>query len=104
MRPQTTEGQFSRGGHSSGRLACLTCSGMTKLALGGGAALMNATMAVSSATATLVVGDRLDVAWAALPATAGILGTGLGSVFVAARIARGGYRRGLRAGYLVAVR
>ncbi|MFN2563041.1 MAG: MFS transporter [Jatrophihabitans sp.] len=76
---------------------------MTKLALGGGAALMNATMAVSSATATLVVGDRLDVAWAALPATAGILGTGLGSVFVAARIARGGYRRGLRAGYLVAV-
>lgn len=76
---------------------------MTKLALGGGAALMNATMAVSSATATLVVGERLDVAWAALPATAGILGTGLGAVFIAGRIARAGHRSGLRTGYLSAL-
>jgi MFS family permease len=71
--------------------------------LGVGAALMNATMAVSSAAATLVVGDQLGVAWAALPPTAGILGTGLGSVLVSGWIARAGHRVGLRVGYLIAL-
>jgi MFS family permease len=74
---------------------------MTKTALGAGAAAMNAAMAVSSAAGTLVVGDRLALAWAALPATAGILGTGLGSIAVATRIARTGHRRGLAGGYAV---
>ncbi|HZC74128.1 MAG TPA: MFS transporter [Jatrophihabitans sp.] len=80
-----------------------TSVGRSSVALGIGTALMNATMALSSAAATLVVGMRLDVAWAALPATAGILGTGLGSVVVAGRIQRTGHARGLRSGYLPAV-
>lgn len=76
---------------------------MTKIALGAGAAAMNAAMAVSSAAGTLAVGDRLALAWAALPATAGILGTGLGSIAVATRIAHTGHRRGLARGYAVGV-
>jgi MFS family permease len=76
---------------------------MSSRVLGAGVALMNATMAVSSAAATLVVGDRLGVAWAALPPTGGILGTGLGSIAVAGWIGRAGHRRGLGTGYGLAV-
>jgi MFS family permease len=76
---------------------------MASRVLGAGVALMNATMAVSSAAATLVVGDRLGVAWAALPPTGGILGTGLGSIAVAGWIGRAGHRRGLGTGYGLAV-
>jgi MFS family permease len=45
-----------------------------------GAALMNATMTVGSTAATLTAGGRLGMAWASVPATAGITGTGLGAI------------------------
>ncbi|MBO2450129.1 hypothetical protein J4573_23705 [Actinomadura barringtoniae] len=44
------------------------------------AAFMNAAMAASSATSTLVAADRLGTAWGAVPNAAGIIGTGVGAL------------------------
>lgn len=41
---------------------------------------MNAAMAASSATSTLVAADRLGTAWGAAPNAAGIIGTGVGAL------------------------
>ncbi len=66
-------------------------------ALCSGAALMNASMAVTSATGTLVAADRLGAGWGGVPSTAGIVGTGAGAL-VLTRLAR---RLGRRAGFLL---
>jgi MFS family permease len=64
-----------------------------------GAALMNAAMAVTSAVSTIVAGDRLGARWAAVPNTAGILGTGAGALLLTRLMARHGRRAGLITGY-----
>ncbi|MBA8957106.1 MFS transporter [Actinomadura namibiensis] len=64
-------------------------------ALCAGTAMMNAAMAVTSATGTLVATDHLGPARGGLPVTAGIVGTGVGALLV-------GRRRGLPLGYLAA--
>ncbi|MEO3756269.1 MFS transporter [Streptomyces sp. B6B3] len=51
-------------------------------------ALINAAMAVGSSSATLVVGDELGTGWAAVPSTAGIVGTGLGSLVLSRGMSR----------------
>ncbi|WP_433473188.1 MFS transporter [Spirillospora sp. CA-142024] len=56
-------------------------------ALCSGTALMNASMAVASATGTLVAADRLGAGWGGVPSTAGIVGTGAGAVALT-RLAR----------------
>lgn len=71
-------------------------------ALVAAAALMNAAMAVASAVGTIVVADRLGVAWGGVAATAGIIGTGAGALALTRVTARRGRRRALRTGYLVA--
>lgn len=65
-----------------------------------GAALMNAAMAVASAVSTIVAGDRLGVRWAAVPNTAGIVGTGIGALALTRLMGRRGRRAGLTCGYL----
>jgi MFS family permease len=66
-----------------------------------GVALMNAAMAVASVTSTLVSGGKLGMAWASLPNTIGIVGTGLGAVLIT-RLTRRGRRYALLSGYLAA--
>lgn len=68
-----------------------------------GSALMNAAMATASATSTIVVADRLGPGWGGLPATAGIVGTGLGAIFLSRLMNRQGRRAGLLVGYGSAV-
>src|SRR3954471_8187686 len=67
------------------------------------AAAMTAAMAITSAAATLVAGDALGSRWPGLPATAGIVGTGVGALLLPRVIGRGGRRRGLLKGYGVAL-
>ncbi|MFI0448468.1 MFS transporter [Actinomadura sp. 6N118] len=69
------------------------------LALCSGSVMMNAAMAVSSATSTLVAGDRLGAGWGGVPNTAGIVGTGVGALLLTALMNR---RTALVVGYVVA--
>ncbi|MGH3377605.1 MAG: MFS transporter [Actinoallomurus sp.] len=72
----------------------------TMTALFCGAALMNAAMAVASAVSTIVASDRLGVRWAAVPNTAGVVGTGIGALALTRLMGRRGRRAGLTCGYL----
>jgi MFS family permease len=67
------------------------------------AALMTAAMAVGSAAGSIVAADRLGPAWGGVPATAGIVGTGLGSLLLTRAMHRRGRRTGLAYGYAAAV-
>jgi MFS family permease len=69
-------------------------------ALFSGAALMNAAMAVASSVATIVAGDRYGARWAAIPNTAGIVGTGIGALALTWLMNHHGRRIGLLSGYL----
>ncbi|URN05513.1 MFS transporter [Actinomadura madurae] len=71
-------------------------------ALCSGTALMNASMAVASATGTLVAADRLGAGWGGVPATAGIVGTGLGALALTRLARRTGRRRSFVLGYAAA--
>jgi MFS family permease len=64
-----------------------------------GSALMNAAMAAGSAASTLVAGERMGTGWAAVPSTAAIVGTGLGTLALTWLTARRGRRAALCAGY-----
>ncbi len=64
---------------------------------------MNAAMAAASAVSTLVAADQLGAAWAALPNTAGVAGTGLGAIVMSRLMSRRGRRTGLLAGYASAL-
>lgn len=66
------------------------------------AALMNAAMAIASPVSTILAADRAGTAWAALPNTAGIVGTGVGALAITRMASRHGWRRGLTAGFLTA--
>ncbi|MGI5208261.1 MFS transporter [Spirillospora sp. CA-108201] len=70
-------------------------------ALCSGVALMNASMAVASTTATLVAADRLGAGWGGVPNTAGIVGTGAGALALT-RLVRTGRRRAPALGYAAA--
>ncbi|MGI5421072.1 MFS transporter [Actinomadura luteofluorescens] len=70
-------------------------------ALCSGVALMNASMAVASATATLVAADRLGAGWGGVPNTAGIVGTGVGALALT-RLVRTSRRRAFVLGYAAA--
>jgi MFS family permease len=72
--------------------------GMT--ALFSGAALMNAAMAVASSVGTIIAGDRFGARWAAIPNTAGIVGTGIGALALTWLMNHYGRRIGLLSGYL----
>ncbi len=66
------------------------------------AALMNAAMSVASGVGTIVTADRLGVAWGGVAATAGIVGTGVGTLALTRVTARRGRGRALARGYLAA--
>jgi MFS family permease len=66
------------------------------------AALMNAAMAIASPVSTILAADRAGTAWAALPNTAGIVGTGVGALAITRLAGRRGWRQGLTAGYAAA--
>lgn len=66
-----------------------------------GVALMNASMAVASTTATLVAADRLGAGWGGVPNTAGIVGTGAGALALT-RLVRTSRRRAFVLGYAAA--
>ncbi|HEY7103740.1 MAG TPA: MFS transporter [Mycobacteriales bacterium] len=65
------------------------------------AALMNAAMAVASGVSTIVVADRLGLAWGGVAATAGIIGTGIGALALTRLTVRRGRGRALAVGYLI---
>ncbi|GAA4508616.1 MULTISPECIES: MFS transporter [Nonomuraea] len=65
-------------------------------------ALMNAAMAAASAVSTLVATDRLGLAWAGVPVTAGIVGTGAGALALTRVMNRAGRRAGFVLGFAVA--
>ena len=67
------------------------------------AALMNAAMAAASAVSTLVAADAMGTAWAGLPNTAGVAGTGAGAVVLSRLMSRFGRRCGLLVGYAAAL-
>jgi MFS family permease len=67
------------------------------------AALMTAAMSVASAAGSIVAADRLGAAWGGVPATAGIVGTGIGSLLLTRAMRRRGRRSALAYGYLAAV-
>lgn len=71
-------------------------------ALCSGVALMNAAMAVTGATSTLVAGDHLGTSWASLPNTTAVIGTGLGAALLTRLMRQHGRRAALIAGYLAA--
>jgi MFS family permease len=71
-------------------------------ALAAGAACMNGAMAMASSVTTIVVAGQLGEAWAALPNTAGITGTGLGALLLTRVMTRRGRRAGLLSGYAAA--
>ncbi|MFG2020407.1 MFS transporter [Actinomadura geliboluensis] len=71
-------------------------------ALCSGTALMNASMAVASATGTLVAGDRLGTGWGGVPGTAGIVGTGIGALLLTRLTRRLGRRAAFVLGYAAA--
>jgi MFS family permease len=66
-------------------------------------ALMTAAMAEASAVATLVAADQLSPAFAALPNTAAVAGTGAGALALSRIMTASGRRAGLLAGYATAV-
>ena len=67
-----------------------------------GSALMNAATAAASPIATIVAADQLGAAWGAVPNTAAIVGTGLGSIVLTKLTGRRGWRFGLVTGYSTA--
>lgn len=67
-----------------------------------GAVLLNAAMATTSAVSTIVTADRIGPAWAAVPNTAAIVGTGAGALLLTRVMTRRGRRAGLLLGYLAA--
>ncbi len=67
------------------------------------AALMTAAMASASAVSTLVAADEFGAAWAGLPSTAGVAGTGSGAIVLSRLMSRYGRRAGLLAGYVAAL-
>jgi MFS family permease len=67
-----------------------------------GAALINAAMATASAVSTIAAADELGTAWGGVPATAGIVGTGIGAAALTRVMSRWGRRAGLVLGYLAA--
>ncbi|TDE28967.1 MFS transporter [Actinomadura sp. 6K520] len=71
-------------------------------ALCSGTALMNASMAVTSATGTLVAADRLGAGWGGVPVTAGIVGTGLGALLLTRLMSRTSRRGTFVLGYAAA--
>lgn len=71
-------------------------------ALCSGTALMNASMAVSSATGTLVAADRLGAGWGGVPTTTGTVGTGLGALLLTRLMGRTSRRGGFVLGYVSA--
>lgn len=72
-------------------------------AICGGVALMNTAMINASALATLVAADAWGPTFSGAPNTAGVLGTAVGTLTLAAFMARRGRRSGLILGYTVAV-
>ncbi|MER6815000.1 MFS transporter [Spirillospora sp. NPDC000708] len=71
-------------------------------ALCAGTALMNAAMSMASAAGTLAAADRLGTGWGGVPATAGIVGTGVGALALTRAARRLGRRAVLAGGYLAA--
>ena len=71
-------------------------------ALFAGAALMTAAMAAASAVSTIVAADRLGAAWGGVPATAGIVGTGIGALGLTRVMNHRGRRASLALGYVAA--
>ncbi|MGC9668692.1 MFS transporter [Planosporangium sp. 12N6] len=71
-------------------------------ALSAASALMNAAMATASPVSTIVVADRLGVAWGAVPNTASIAGSGIGAVLLTWVMNRRGRRASLTVGYVAA--
>ncbi len=71
-------------------------------ALCSGTALMNASMAVASATGTLVAADRLGAGWGGVPSTAGIVGTGAGALVLTRLAGRLSRRAAFVLGYTAA--
>jgi len=63
---------------------------------------MNAATAAASPVATIVAADQLGAAWGAVPNTAAIVGTGLGSIVLTKLTGRRGWRFGLVTGYSTA--
>lgn len=72
-------------------------------ALFGGVALTSTAWVASSTAATLIAGDAAGAAWSGAPNAAGVLGTALGTSWLAARMARTGRRYGLLLGYGVSI-
>ncbi|MEV5540332.1 MFS transporter [Saccharopolyspora shandongensis] len=68
-------------------------------ALCAGTVVMNAAMGIASAVSTIVAGDQLGTTWAAVPNTAGVIGTGLGALLLSRGMNRWGRRVGLLLGY-----
>ena len=68
-----------------------------------GVVLMTTAMVGASAVATLVAADALGSAWSGAPNAAGVLGTAVGALGLAALMARRGRRTGVLVGYLLAV-
>ncbi|MGP4023540.1 MFS transporter [Actinomadura sp. 3N407] len=71
-------------------------------ALCSGTALMNASMAVTGATGTLVAADRLGAGWGGVPNALGIAGTGLGALTLTRLMGRMSRRGTLVLGYVSA--
>lgn len=71
-------------------------------ALCAGTTLMNASMAVTSATGTLVAADRLGAGWGGVPSTAGIVGTGAGALALTRLTRRMSRRAAFVLGYAAA--
>ncbi|MEU6753625.1 MFS transporter, partial [Spirillospora sp. NPDC046719] len=71
-------------------------------ALCAGTALMNAAMSMASAAGTLAAADRLGTGWGGVPATAGIVGPGVGALALTRAARRLGRRAVLAGGYLAA--
>lgn len=71
-------------------------------ALCSGVVLMNGAMAVASVAGTLVAGDRLGAGWGGVPATAGIVGTGMGALVLTRLMNGTGRRSALVIGYVAA--
>jgi len=63
---------------------------------------MNAATAAASPVATIVAADQVGAAWGAVPNTAAIVGTGLGSIVLTKLTGRRGWRFGLVTGYTTA--
>jgi MFS family permease len=63
---------------------------------------MNAATAIASPVATIAAAEQLGPAWGAVPNTAAIIGTGLGSIGLTRLTGRRGWRFGLVTGYATA--